>query len=48
MKLSYNELWKLSIDKGMNKTQLQTKRKISPSTMVKLGLGGNVQTDMLV
>lgn len=40
MKLSYNKLWKLLIDKGMNKTQLQT--------MAKLWRGGNVQTDVLV
>ena len=44
MKLSYNKLWKLLIDKGMNKTQA----KISPSTMTKLGRGGNVQTEVLV
>lgn len=48
MKLSYNKLWKLLIDKGMNKTQLQTEAKISPSTMTKLGRGGNVQTEVLV
>ena len=36
MKLSYNKLWKLLIDKGMNKTQLQTVAKISPSTMAML------------
>lgn len=48
MKLRYNKLWKLLIDKGMNKTQLQTKAKISRSTMAKLGRGGNVQTDVLV
>jgi transcriptional regulator len=48
MKLSYNKLWKLLIDKGMNKTQLQTMAKISSSTMAKLGRGGNVQTDVLV
>ena len=48
MRLSYNKLWKLLIDKGMNKTQLQAKAKISPSTMAKLGRGGNVQTDVLV
>ena len=42
MKLRYNKLWKLLIDKGM------TKAKLSRSTMAKLGRGGNVQTDVLV
>ena len=36
MALSYNGLWKLLIDKGMKKTDLLSKIKISPSTLAKL------------
>lgn len=48
MRLSYNKLWKLLIDKNLNKTQLQAKAGVSPSTMAKLGRGENVQTDVLL
>ena len=41
---SYTPLWKLLIDRDMNKTQLQG---ISPATLSKLGRGGNVTTDVL-
>lgn len=36
MVISYNKLWKLLIDKGMNKTQLREKTKMSSSTMAKM------------
>jgi DNA-binding Xre family transcriptional regulator len=36
MSISYNKLWKLLIDKGMNKTQLRDATHISSSTMAKL------------
>lgn len=48
MKLSYNKLWKLLIDRGMNKTQLAEKTHMSQSTMAKLVKGENVNTDVLV
>ena len=37
MARSYNKLWKLMIDKKMNKTQLRTAAKISSNAMAKLG-----------
>jgi len=36
MAISYNNLWKLLIDKNMNKTDLRNRTKISSSTMAKL------------
>lgn len=48
MRLSYNKLWKLLIDENLNKSQLQVKAGISPSTMAKLGKGGTVTTDTLI
>lgn len=48
MKLSYNKLWKLLIDKGMNKKALAEQSDISNTTMAKLGKGENVNTDVLV
>ena len=36
MAVSYNNLWKLLIDKNMNKTELRMKTSISSSTMAKL------------
>lgn len=44
---SYKPLWKLLIDREMNKTQLQERAGISSSTLAKLGRGGNVTTDVL-
>ena len=48
MEISYNKLWKLLIDKGMNKTGLRTKAPLSSGTMAKLGKNENVTTDILV
>lgn len=36
MAVSYNNLWKLMIDKKMNKSELCKKLKISSSTMAKM------------
>lgn len=44
---SYKPLWKLLIDKDLNKTQLQDLAGLSPATMAKLGKGANVTTDVL-
>ena len=44
---SYKPLWKLLIDRDMNKTQLQERAGISPATLSKLGKDGNVTTDIL-
>lgn len=35
--ISYNKLWKLLIDKKMNKTQLKEAAKVSGATIAKLG-----------
>ncbi len=36
MSISYNKLWKLLIDKGMNKTNLRNATGMSSSTMAKM------------
>lgn len=48
MKLSYNKLWKLLIDKGWTKSKLREESKISSSSMAKLTNGGNVTTEILI
>lgn len=48
MEISYNKLWKLLIDKGMNKTDLRNKAHLSSGTMAKLGKNENVTTDIIV
>ena len=47
MALSYNKLWKLLIDKGMNKTELHELTGLSLSTISKLTNGENVNTEVL-
>ncbi len=48
MQVSYNRLWKLLIDRGMNKTMLQKQAGISTRTMAKLGKNENVSLALLV
>lgn len=48
MKLSYNKLWKMLIDKGWTKTKLKDEAGISSSSMAKLSNGGNVTTEVLL
>ena len=48
MKMSYNKLWKLLIDKKMKKSDLRRNAKISSSTLAKLTNDKNVTTDVLV
>lgn len=48
MGISYNRLWKLLIDKGMNKSDLRLKANLSSGTMAKLGKNENVTTGVLV
>lgn len=48
MKISYNKLWKLLIDKNMNKQALRNATGISSASMAKLGKGENVTTDVLL
>lgn len=48
MKMSYNKLWKLLIDKKMKKSDLRKNAKISSSTLAKLTNDENVTTDVLI
>ena len=48
MRISYNKLWKMLIDKNMNKTDLKEAAKISASSVAKLGRCDNVTTDVLL
>ncbi|MBP3806040.1 MAG: helix-turn-helix transcriptional regulator [Oribacterium sp.] len=48
MKMSYNKLWKLLIDKQMKKSDLRKKAGISSSSLAKLTKDENVTTDVLV
>ena len=48
MPVSYNKLWKLLIDKEMNKTDLRMVAGISSGTLAKLGKNESVTTDILV
>ena len=47
MKMSYNKLWKLLIDKQMKKSDLRKKAGISSSSLAKLSKDQNVTTDVL-
>lgn len=47
MARSYNKLWKLMIDKRMNKTQLRTAAKISSNAMAKIGRDESVPIETL-
>ena len=47
MGMNYKKLWKLLIDKDMNKGDLQRLTGISTSSIAKLTKGENVQTDLL-
>ena len=47
MTISYDRLWKLMIDKKINKTQLCKKAKITTNAMAKLGRNETVQIETL-
>lgn len=47
MKMSYNKLWKLLIDKQMKKSDLRKNAKISSSSLAKLTKDENVTTQVL-
>ena len=47
MARSYNKLWKLMIDKKINKTQLRTAARISSNAMAKLGKDESVPIETL-
>lgn len=48
MKISYNKLWKLLIDKNMKKQDLQESAGISAASIAKLGKSANITTDVLL
>lgn len=48
MRISYNKLWKLLIDKDMNKNDLKIATGLSSASIAKLGKCENVTTDVLL
>ncbi|MDR1542770.1 MAG: helix-turn-helix transcriptional regulator [Clostridiales bacterium] len=46
--ISYKKLWKLLIDKNMNKSDLRLKAGISTTTIAKLSKGETIRSDILV
>ena len=48
MHISYNKLWKLLIDKNMNKQALREACGISSASIAKLGKGDNITTEVLL
>lgn len=48
MRISYNKLWKMLIDKEMKKSDLKEKAGISSASIAKLGKGENITTDVLL
>ena len=48
MAISYKKLWKLLIDKEMNKSELQKAAGISWASITKLNRGENIGTDILL
>lgn len=48
MEISYDKLWKLMIDKKINKTQLSEKAGITTNAMAKLGKNETVQVETLL
>ncbi len=47
MAVSYNGLWKIMIDKKINKKELTAKLGISSATMAKMGRGETVSMNVL-
>ena len=47
MKVSYNKLWKLLIDKNMKKMDLLEAVEMSPNTLAKLGRNEDVSMDVI-
>ena len=48
MKVSYDKLWKILIDKDMKRKDLQEVAGISSASVAKLGKGDNITTDVLL
>ena len=47
MKVSYNGLWKILIDKNMNKKDLAEQVSLAPATISKMGRGEFVSMEVL-
>lgn len=48
MPVSYNKLWKLMIDKNINKTKLREEAGISSNAVAKMGKNEDVRVEVLV
>ena len=48
MHISYNKLWKLLIDKNLNKQKLRELSSVSSASIAKLGKGENITTEVLL
>ena len=48
MKANYNKLWKMLIDKKMNKNDLRLAVGMSPNTLAKMGKDENVSMEVLL
>ena len=48
MRITYKKLWKLLIDREMNKQDLKREGNISSASVAKLGKGENITTDVLI
>lgn len=48
VRISYNKLWKMLIDKEMQKRDLQKAAGISSASIAKLGKNENITTDILL
>ena len=48
MRISYNKLWKLLIDKDMTRTDLKEASGVSSASLAKLKKGDNITTDVLL
>lgn len=48
LSISYNKLWKLLIDRGIKKKDLQQASGVSAASIAKLGRNGNVTTEVLL
>lgn len=47
MRISYNKLWKMLIDKNINKRDLAERSGVSSASIAKLSKGANITTDVL-
>ncbi|EPI61377.1 hypothetical protein HMPREF1579_00053 [Gardnerella vaginalis JCP8066] len=48
MRIQYNKLWKILIDKNMNKVQLKKEAGVSSNSIAKLGKNEAVRMDVLM